>query len=98
MDQRQYRDNQPCDDTVGPECADYNQPRAFLGSTQMNWLKGALSASKASWKLLANEVMIMPVDVLGGNVYDFDSWQGYPTSARSCSSTSRRTRSRTSCS
>ncbi|HKE79514.1 MAG TPA: alkaline phosphatase D family protein [Solirubrobacteraceae bacterium] len=78
MDQRQYRADQPCGDAVAPPCADWNQPRAFLGRTQMNWLKGQLSASKAAWKVLANEVMIMPTKVLGGSFYTFDSWQGYP--------------------
>jgi alkaline phosphatase D len=78
MDQRQYRANQPCNDAVAPACADWNQPRAFLGRTQMNWLKGQLAASKAAWKVLANEVMIMPTKVLGGSYFTFDSWQGYP--------------------
>jgi alkaline phosphatase D len=78
MDQRQYRKDQPCGDAVAPLCADYNQPRDFLGRTQMNWVKGQLSASQAAWKVLANEVMIMPTKVLGGNYFGFDSWQGYP--------------------
>jgi alkaline phosphatase D len=78
MDQRQYRADQPCGDGVSPPCADWNQPRAFLGRTQMDWLKGQLSASQAAWKVLANEVMVMPTKVLGGNFFGFDSWQGYP--------------------
>ena len=33
MDQRQYRADQPCDDATGaPACADYDQPRTFLGT------------------------------------------------------------------
>jgi len=79
MDQRQYRANQPCDDATGvPACADYDQPRDFLGRTQMNWVKTQLSASKAAWKVMANEVTIMPTRVLGGAFFGFDSWQGYP--------------------
>jgi alkaline phosphatase D len=78
MDQRQFRKNQPCDDAVAPPCADFNQPRAFLGRTQMNWLKRHLRASKATWKVMANEVTIMPTEVLGGSFFTFDSWQGYP--------------------
>ena len=35
MDQRRYRANQPCDDAVAPPCADWNQPRNFLGPQQM---------------------------------------------------------------
>ena len=79
MDQRQYRANQPCDDATGvPACADYDQPRDFLGRTQMAWVKTQLSASKAAWKVMANEVTIMPTRVLGGAFFGFDSWDGYP--------------------
>jgi alkaline phosphatase D len=79
-DQRTYRDNQPCDDAVVAPCADYNQPRDFLGRTQMNWVKAQLSASKARWKVMANEVTIMPTRVLGTPPanYTYDTWIGYP--------------------
>jgi alkaline phosphatase D len=78
MDQRTYRDNQPCDDAVVAPCADYNQPRDFLGRPQMNWVKSTLSSSKAKWKVMANEVTIMPTRVLGGANYTYDNWLGYP--------------------
>ncbi len=78
MDQRQYRADQPCGDAVAPACADWSQPRAFLGTRQLNWLKSQLHGSKAAWKVLANEVMVMPAKVLGDSFYGFDSWQGYP--------------------
>jgi alkaline phosphatase D len=78
MDQRTYRDNQPCDDAVVAPCADYNQPRDMLGRAQMNWVKNALASSKAKWKLMANEVTIMPTRVLGGANYTYDTWIGYP--------------------
>ena len=44
----------------------------------MNWLKTQLNSSKAAWKVLANEVTIMPTRVLGGAFFGFDSWDGYP--------------------
>ena len=44
----------------------------------MNWVKGQLSSSKASWKVMANELTMMPTKVLGGSYYTFDGWQGYP--------------------
>jgi alkaline phosphatase D len=78
MDQRQYRADQPCDDAVAPACADWSQPRPFLGTRQMNWLKSQLGSSKAAWKVLANEVTIMPTKVLGDAYFTFDTWQGYP--------------------
>src|SRR3954466_12544590 len=46
-DQRPHRDNQPCDDAVVAPCADYDQPRDFLGRKQMDWLKAGLTSSKA---------------------------------------------------
>ncbi len=77
-DQRSHRFNQPCDDAVAPPCDTYDQPRDFLGRTQMKWLKQGLSKSTATWKILANEVTMMPTMVLGGSYYTYDSWQGYP--------------------
>lgn len=77
-DQRTYRDDQPCGDGTVPPCGDLNQPRDFLGRAQMNWLKSGLSASRAAWKVIANEVMVMPTMVLGGAYVGYDSWQGYP--------------------
>jgi alkaline phosphatase D len=78
MDQRQYRANQPCDDAIAPACAELNQPRAFLGSRQMSFVRNALRSSQAAWKVLANEVMIMPVKLPNDVFAQFDSWQGYP--------------------
>jgi alkaline phosphatase D len=78
MDQRRYRADQPCGDAVAPACADWNQPRPFLGAEQLAWVKRELRRSKASWKVMANEVMVMPAKVLGDAYYTFDSWQGYP--------------------
>jgi alkaline phosphatase D len=79
MDQRQYRADQPCNDGVSvPACADYDQPREFLGRRQMQFAKTALRSSKAAWKVMANEVLIMPARTLGDSVLLFDSWDGYP--------------------
>src|ERR687898_2849290 len=78
LDQRRYRDDQPCDDAVVPGCAELPQPRDLLGRAQMDWAKRQLSSSKAAWKVVGNEVMMMPAKVLGNSYYTFDSWQGYP--------------------
>src|ERR671915_586591 len=78
LDQRQYRNDQPCGDAVAPPCADWDQPRAFLGRRQMNWLKRRLRSSKARWKVIGSQTMMMPAKVTGGSFYAFDSWQGYP--------------------
>ena len=79
MDQRQYRANQPCDDATAPPRAPTTTSRArSWARAQMNWLKTQLNSSKAAWKVLANEVTIMPTRVLGGAFFGFDSWDGYP--------------------
>jgi alkaline phosphatase D len=79
LDQRQYRDNQPCDDASAPPCAELNNSRAFLGSRQMKFVKQRLKASKAAWKIIGNEVMFMSAKVGPNTYYGYDSWQGYPT-------------------
>ena len=78
MDQRQYRADQPCGDAVAPACGDWNQPRNFLGRPQLDWVKTQLRSSPAAWKVMANELMMMPAKVLNDSFYTFDSWQGYP--------------------
>ena len=78
MDQRQYRANQPCNDAIAPPCENLDDPRAFLGTPQMDFVKQSLSSSQAAWKVLANEVMIMPVKLPNNVFAQFDSWQGYP--------------------
>ena len=57
----------------------YDDPRDLLGRKQMKWAKQQLSSSKAAWKVVGSEVMMMPAKVLGGSYYTFDSWQGYQT-------------------
>jgi alkaline phosphatase D len=82
LDERQYRANQPCNDLPGPPCPERERPRAFLGRRQMRWLKDGLRASTASWKVVGNELPIMPAKVGNAYVPGFDTWQGYPVERR----------------
>jgi alkaline phosphatase D len=83
LDQRQYRADQPCEDRqIGPPCPELDDPRTFLGRRQMNFVKRRLSHSRAAWKVLANQVMVMPTIYPGGDYIGFDSWQGYPGERR----------------
>jgi alkaline phosphatase D len=78
MDQRQFRADQPCGDVLAaPPCADFDQPRTFLGAEQMRWIKTELRRSRAAWKVLGNQVTIMPTKG-PGSLLGYDSWQGYP--------------------
>jgi alkaline phosphatase D len=78
LDQRQYRADQPCGDAVAPPCPEWDQPRDFLGRKQMDWIKRRLSRSKARWKVIGSQTMMMPAKVGPDTYFAFDSWQGYP--------------------
>jgi alkaline phosphatase D len=82
LDQRQYRDNQPCNDEPGPPCPELEQPRNFLGRRQMNWVKTGLRRSNANWKVIGSELQIMPAKVGESYVPEYDGWQGYPVERR----------------
>jgi alkaline phosphatase D len=78
LDARQYRADQPCDDAFNArECAERRDPRPFLGDRQMDWLKRRLSRSRAAWKVIGNQVFIMPVKSGPQNYAVVDTWQGY---------------------
>ena len=78
LDQRQYRDDQPCGDEFFVPCTESEAPgRTLLGATQKAWLKAGLSASRASWKLIANQAMVMALDGPPRNEINKDQWDGY---------------------
>jgi len=61
LDERQYRDGQVCPllyASYGCEAL-YDPARTMLGEEQREWLKGGLADSRAQWKVLMNEVMMM---------------------------------------
>ena len=43
---------------------------AYLGSAQLAWLKRALSASKATWKIIASDMPIGPIVADGKHAFD----------------------------
>ena len=78
LDQRQYRDDQPCGDEFFVPCDESEAPgRTLLGATQKEWLKRELQASRASWKVVANQAMIMSLDGPPRNEINKDQWDGY---------------------
>jgi alkaline phosphatase D len=76
-DERQYRDQQPCNDVQLTPCFDENGDRTMLGSAQKNWFLGALQSSTQTWKLWANEVMVMGLQTAGDIGVNNDQWDGY---------------------
>ncbi len=55
--------------------------RTMLGAQQLAWFKEQLTASKATWKIIGNQVIFSPLDVSWRNPkspYNLDAWDGYP--------------------
>ena len=78
LDTRQYRDDQPCGDQFFVPCTESEAPgRTLLGAAQKQWLKDRLAASPATWKVVANQVMIMSLDGPSRNEVNKDGWDGY---------------------
>jgi alkaline phosphatase D len=66
LDERQYRTG----DGDG-------QPRRILGDAQMNWLIGGLKASRATWKIIAQQVVVATIYHGRDNEVNTDAWDGY---------------------
>lgn len=83
LDQRQYRDPQPCGDQFVVPCPEAEtQPRRFLGDAQKEWFKNALAASPAAWKLVGNQAMIMALENGPSSPSNKDQWDGYGVERR----------------
>jgi alkaline phosphatase D len=83
LDQRQYRDPQPCNDTFVVPCPEAEtQPRRYLGDAQKAWFKSGLEASTAAWKLVGNQAMIMALENGPSSPSNKDQWDGYGVERR----------------
>jgi alkaline phosphatase D len=77
-DERQYRSQQPCDDAQLVPCPDQQNPeRTMLGIPQKSWFKQTLASSPQTWKVWANEVMLMGFQSAPQNGANNDQWDGY---------------------
>ena len=80
LDTRQYRSDQPCGDGSKPRCADaLAATQTMMGTNQERWLEGELRDSKATWNVIANQVMIAQVarGTPDAPTYSMDKWDGY---------------------
>jgi alkaline phosphatase D len=78
LDTRQYRDPVPADGGV-PD-GDHTDPRrSILGGDQEEWLYAGLRASRATWNVLAQQVVMARIDrtVGSGTSYSMDQWDGF---------------------
>ncbi|MTD43286.1 hypothetical protein GKE82_02920 [Conexibacter sp. W3-3-2] len=83
LDQRQYRDPQACTGQIVVPCPDAETGRrTFLGAEQKAWFKRAVTDSRAQWKVVANQLMIMAVDSVPGTTINVDAWDGYGAERR----------------
>jgi alkaline phosphatase D len=81
LDTRQYRSDQVCGPGRIAGCAEWRRDdRTMLGATQERWLHRGLAASRTTWNVLAQQVVMMPIDQDPGpeEMYNMDSWSGYP--------------------
>lgn len=76
LDGRQHRDEQPCGDDIGASCPEVEEDRSLLGAEQEAWLEQTLAEQDATWVVVANPVVMLPID-LGGTFLNPDQWDGY---------------------
>lgn len=81
LDCRSYREDQPCGGSGFKPCDDQS-PRKYLGTEQLGWIKDGLAGTDARWKLVGNQLMIMPFDVAPNVPVEVDSWSGYRAERR----------------
>jgi alkaline phosphatase D len=77
VDTRQYRDPQACSGSLGPTCDDRTAPgRTLLGAEQEAWLGVSFAESRATWDVVANQVVMTSMP-FAGSLYNPDQWDGY---------------------
>ena len=80
LDTRQYRSDQPNNDTTSDINAEALNPQSsIMGATQRAWLQDSLAASPGVWSIVAQQVMMGMVDRTPGELkgYSMDQWPGY---------------------
>ena len=82
LDTRQYRSDQACGDGhQRVPCGEWATPsRTLLGAEQERWLFDSIGRAGARWEVLANQVMVAPLDEAAGpdRQFSMDQWSGYP--------------------
>ncbi len=87
LDTRQFRDDQPCNDNIKPVCAEaLDARRTIMGAEEERWLFDGLAKGTARWNLIANQVMMTPLDRrehdADAELWNMDSWAGYPAARK----------------
>ncbi|HEY1078180.1 MAG TPA: alkaline phosphatase D family protein [Fontimonas sp.] len=91
LDTRQYRDDQACPlpgyggGRLLTDCAALADPaRSMLGPDQEQWLLDGLGRSRTRWNLLAQSMLMAPLDQVAGPAYGSwtEGWDGYAPARR----------------
>ena len=85
LDTRQYRTDQPNGDRTKPLTGKVFDPQGtMLGDRQVHWLMSNLLRSTSTWNVLAQQVMMAPLNRGEGDDrrYSMDQWPGYDVSRR----------------
>jgi alkaline phosphatase D len=80
LDTRQYRTDQPQGDGKKPFSEVLLDPKGtILGPKQREWLFSGLGRSSVTWNVIAQQIMMAPVDTKAGPAaeYSMDQWPGY---------------------
>lgn len=80
LDTRQYRTKIACGDGTKELCAEALDPQAtIMGREQKRWLMRKLDQSPARWNVMAQQVMMAPLDMEAGpgRKFSMDKWAGY---------------------
>lgn len=83
LDTRQFRTDQPNNDKAAPlNAAATSEHQTIMGGTQKAWLKDRMKASRGTWNVIAQQVMMgmlrqHPKDEPQEDVYNMDAWCGY---------------------
>ncbi len=79
LDERLEGRTKPADSLRDPLLT--SEQQTMLGEEQLAWLKTTLQQSKATWKVIGNQVIFSEVDQSGpypSQPRNLDSWDGYP--------------------
>lgn len=79
LDERLEGRTKPVDSLSDPAYA--SETQSMLGQAQLDWFKTTLAQSKATWKIIGNQVIFSEVDQSGpfpSAPRNLDSWDGYP--------------------
>jgi alkaline phosphatase D len=79
LDTRQYRNRPAVPGGTMLASPERDDPRrSILGDAQERWLTDGLSTSRARWQIIAQQVFFSQREFAPGDMFQMDSWDGYP--------------------